>query len=99
MSLQQTWTRIKQKSPATPTDFMCIVLECKPNITEHEIISWQRASHDWTTGIFDFVWFSFQVHKGHSEWIERVEQMWPAIKSIIDEHSLEVTALLAAMSI
>ena len=97
MSLQQTWTRIKQKNPASASDFMCIVLECKPDISEHEIVAWQRASCDWTTGIFDFVWFAFQVHKGHSELLFRVEQMWPAIKSIIDEHCLE--ELMASMSI
>lgn len=96
MSLRETWTVIKQKKPHTPASFMQLVLECKPDITEHEIISWQRASRDWTTGLFDFVWFAFQVYKGHSEWIFRVEQMWPAIKSIIDEHSLE--DLMAAMS-
>lgn len=97
MSLQEIWEVIKQKNPRTLACFMRIILECKPDITEHEIVSWQRASHDWTTSIFDFVWFAFQVHKGHSEWIFRVEQMWPAIKSIIDEHSLE--DLMASMSL
>jgi|TARA_B110001450_G_C17662290_1_gene497816 hypothetical protein len=89
MSLQQTWTRIKQQHPATPSDFMRLVLEYKHDITEHEIIAWQRASHDWTTGIFDFLWFAFQVHQGHSEWLPHVQKMWPRVKSIINEHSLE----------
>ena len=80
MPLQQTWTCIKRQNPATPSDFMRIVNQCNPNITEHEIIAWQRASHDWTTGIFDLVWFAFQVHQGHSEWLPHVQKMWPVVK-------------------
>lgn len=97
MSLQQTWTYIKQKKPLSPSDFMCIVLECKPDITEHEIVAWQRASCDWTTGIFDFVWFALKVHQGHSKWLPHVQKMWPRVKTVIDEHCLE--ELMASMSI
>ena len=45
----------------TPVEFMRILFECKPDIDEHMIISWQRASRDWTTDIFDFVWVVLQT--------------------------------------
>jgi len=97
MSLQMTWTQIKRKNPSSTAEMMRIIFECNPDITEHEIISWQRTSHDWTTGIFDFVWFAFQVHHGHLEWLSHVQKMWPVVKTMVDEHCLE--ELIGSMSL
>ena len=97
MSLTQCWTHIKKRNPMTPVEFMRILFECKPDIDEHMIISWQRASRDWTTDIFEFVWFVLKIHQGRLEWLPHVQKTWPSIKSMIDTHCLD--DLMSNMSI
>lgn len=76
---------------------MQILFECNPDVDEFMIVSWQRASRDWTTSIFDFIWYAFQVQKGNRKWETRVLELWPVVKATIEAHCLE--ELMQAMCI
>ena len=89
MYLTPCWELLKQQNPSSPEDFMKCVRLCKPNLTEHDIVAWQRSTVDWTTNIFDFVWFYLKVEQGEKKWIPHIQNTWPKVKMILDEHSLE----------
>jgi len=97
MSLAECWNHIKKRNPVSPDEFMRVLFESKPDLDEHMIIRWQRASRDWTTEIFDFIWVVLQTHHGNSEWTQQVESIWPRIKATIDEHCLD--DLMANMTV
>jgi len=97
MSLALSWTHIKKRNPSSPTEFMQVLFECNPDVDEFMIVRWQRASRDWTTNIFEFIWCALQVQKGNHKWERHVTETWPAVKATIDAHCLD--ELLQAMCI
>ena len=89
MSLIPCWEELKRQNPATPREFMQCVRKHYPELSEKVIISWQRASRDWTTAIFDFLWFYMQIEQGETKWIPFIQRTWPKIQAILETHTLD----------
>lgn len=83
------WKHILERCPETPEQFMAAIYEIKPGIDENDVLRWQRASRDWTTNVFDFVWFNIKLRQGELQWRTHIQALWPNIKSILDAEHLE----------
>jgi len=83
------WRRILDRNPQTGSEFMAVIYELKPDIDEHEVVRWQRASRDWTTSVFEFIWFQLKIRQGETKWVAQTEALWPEIKTTIQAENLE----------
>ena len=91
------WEQILDRNPTTGQQFMSVILELKPDIDEHDVVRWQRASRDWTTDVFEFIWFHLKIRQGETKWLPHTEALWPNIKSVLDAEKME--QLLSRLSL
>jgi hypothetical protein len=87
--LSAKWRQILSLRPNTAEEFMNAVLLENPNITELEVVQWQRSSRDWTTDVFELIWFLIKLRKGEERWRPAVDILWPKVKTIIDAECLD----------
>ena len=88
MMASDYWQKILSRRPQTPFEFMSVIYDLKPDIDELDVVRWQRSTRDWTTNVFEFIWFELQIRKGHYELISHTRALWPNIKSLIDEENI-----------
>jgi hypothetical protein len=91
MNPRAQWNQIKKLNPKTPDAFMNIVHTITPNLTECDVISWQRSSttKSWERELCDFIWAYIQIQKGHTKFHTFLNTQWPIVKNIIDTQNLE----------
>ena len=91
MNPRTQWNQIKKINPKTPEAFMDIVHKIAPNLTEWDIISWQRSSttKTWERELCDFIWAYMQFQKGLLEFRSFLDIQWPIVQNIIDTQNLE----------
>jgi hypothetical protein len=82
------WQEILSRRPQTPFEFMAVIYDLKPDINELDIVRWQRSTRDWTTDVFEFIWFQLKIRKGETKWSKHTEALWPRIKNILDAEHL-----------
>ena len=87
--LSANWKQILSLRPNTAEEFINAVLSVNPNITELDVVQWQRSTRDWTTDIFELIWFLLKLKDGEEKWRPAVEMLWPKVKTIIDAECLD----------
>ena len=83
------WQHILDRRPETPEQFMAAIYEYKPDLCERDVLRWQRACRDWTTHVFEFVWFNLKVRNGDARWQPHIQALWPHIQATLDAEQLE----------
>ena len=85
------WSVLKKHSPKTPDEFMAMVGTLVPDITESDIIAWQRSMtvQHWERDLCDFIWQCMQCQKNPHQWQASVHHHWPSIQQIMDTQNLE----------
>lgn len=91
------WQLILARNPQTPEAFMAVIYDLKPDISEHDVARWQRASRDWTTDVFEFMWFHLKIRQGDAKWQPHVQQLWPSVQTSMAAGNLDT--LLSHMSL
>lgn len=97
MMASDYWQEILSRRPQTPFEFMSVIYDLKPDIDELDVVRWQRSTRDWTTDVFEFIWFQLKIRKGETKWTTHTEALWPKIKSVLDAEHLDT--LLKQMSL
>jgi hypothetical protein len=97
MMASDYWQKILSRRPQTPFEFMSVIYDLKPDIDELDVVRWQRSTRDWTTDVFEFIWFQLKICKGETKWTPHTEALWPKIKSVLDAEHLDT--LLKQMSL
>ena len=95
--MSQYWQEILSDKPQTADEFMAAVLRVKPDLDEFDIVCWQRSTRDWTTDVFEFIWFKLKIMKGQTQWIQKTEAMWPNIERILAQAQARAEAPLSIL--
>jgi len=85
------WTLLQKHSPKTPDEFMALVYTLVPDITETDVMAWQRSmtAQQWERNVSDFIWQCMQCQKNPQQWHTSVQQHWPTIQQLMDTQNLE----------
>lgn len=90
MNPRADWQILRRSRPTTPEAFMAKVYECVPNVTEWDILMWQRSmkTTQWERDLCDFIWACMHAHTS-PQWQQYMHQQWPAIRHMIQDQNLE----------
>lgn len=90
MNPRADWKILRQCNPQTPEAFMAKVFDCVPNLTDWDVLTWQRSmkTTQWERDLCDFIWACMHAHTS-VQWKQHVQQQWPTIQNMIQEQNLE----------